>query len=184
MKRLFFIFLLSSPYLPISTHSYMSLYLGWENFSSTILPQNTKANSIVYGVIGNTPTRVYFYYNVLAKNIFTTGESSGCLGWGLDLAGGIGYRFLNAAYKRSGWDIGLDLFGYFAPYFLNSQTGYTETALYYGLGLGLSSIYKINPYIGVGIRAGIKYNIGTKYLASKQPSTSGIKYFIGTLMTF
>ncbi|MGL4388705.1 MAG: hypothetical protein ACRCTJ_04875, partial [Brevinema sp.] len=131
-----------------------------------------------------TTTRVYFAYNILANFIYTKGAVNGNLGWGLDLGAGIGYRFLNAAHRKSGWDIGMDLFGYFAPYFLNSETGYTETALYYGVGLGLNSVYKISPHIGVGFRTGIKFNIGNIYLSSKQPSTSGILFTIGALLTF
>ncbi|MGL4366911.1 MAG: hypothetical protein ACRCTQ_01310 [Brevinemataceae bacterium] len=183
MKRylLYFTFLfLITP----ASYGFTGIFVGWENFGNQAIPLNTKANSVVFGVIGNTPTRVYFYYNVLGKSIFTSGESPGTLGWGLDLAGGIGYRFLNASYKKSGWDMGMDLFAYLAPYFLNSATGYTETTLYYGVGLGLTTIYKINPYIGVGFRAGMKYNIGAKSLSSRQDNSSGIMGFVGALLTF
>ena len=166
------------------THSFTGVYLGWENFISPALPFDTKADSLTFGIVGNTPTRVYFYYNMLGHFVLTRGAIQGNLGWGLDLAGGSGYRFLNAAHKKSGWDVGLDIFGYFTPFFLNSETTYTEIALYYGLGLGLSTVYKINPYIGVGFRASIKYNLGSDYLASGQPSTQGLIFTLGTLITF
>ncbi len=187
--------------------------MGWENFISPALPIDTAADALTFGIVGNTPTRVYFYYNMLGHIIFTrevkadpiaddqqggasaasrtsdppgaaTGNKAGQLGWGMDLAGGIGYRFLNAAHKKSGWDVGMDVFGYVTPYFLNSETGYTETAVYYGVGFGLNTVYKINPYIGVGFRVGLKYNIGAKYLSSKQPSSSGIIFTVGSLITF
>ena len=158
--------------------------MGWENFISPALPVNTTADAVTFGIVGNTPTRVYFYYNMLGHMIFTKGAVAGQLGWGLDLAGGIGYRFVNAAYKKSGWDVGMDLFGYITPYFLNSENRYTETAIYYGVGLGLNTMYKINPYIGMGLRVGIKYNIGSNYLSSKQPSADGIIFTVGSLITF
>ena len=190
--------------------------MGWENFISPALPVDTAADALTFGIVGNTPTRVYFYYNMLGHIIFTreakaepivddqsgaaavsrqggatpdqpgtsTGNNVGQLGWGIDLAGGIGYRFINSAHKKSGWDVGMDVFGYVTPYFLNSETGYTETAVYYGVGLGVTTIYKINPYIGMGLRVGLKYNIGAKYFSSKQPSTSGIIFTVGSLITF
>ncbi|MGL5955824.1 MAG: hypothetical protein ACRC0X_04370 [Brevinema sp.] len=181
--KYFFILLL----MLISTnlsHSYLGVYVGWENFISPVLPENTKANNLVFGLMGNTPTRVYFYYNVYGHVVLTSGAEKGRLGWGAELAGGLGYRFLNTAHKRSGWDLGLDAFGYFTPFFLNSETGYVETALYYGVGLGLSTMYKFNPHIGLGVRASLKYNIGTNYLASKIPSAQGILFTIGTFLTF
>lgn len=176
--------LLSLFCIPINTFSFTGAYLGWEQFSSTALPTGTTADNLVFGILGNTATRVYFAYHVLGNVIFTKGKYSGNLGYGIDLGAGIGYRFLNAAHKKSGWDVGMDLFAYFTPYFLNSQTGYTETAFYYGLGLGLNTIYKINPDVGTGFRIGAKYNIGSKYLASKQPSVPGLLFFIGALLTF
>ncbi|MGL4677088.1 MAG: hypothetical protein ACRCWI_05420 [Brevinema sp.] len=181
--KYFFILLLMFISTNLS-YSYTGIYLGWENFISPALPENTKANNLVFGLIGTTPTRVYFYYNMFGHLVLTTGDHQGQLGWGVELAGGIGYRFLNAAHKRAGWDLGLDAFGYFTPYFLNSETGYTETALYYGVGLGLSTMYKFNPYIGLGLRASLKYNIGSDYLASKSPSAQGILFTVGTFLTF
>ena len=166
------------------THSFTGVYVGWENFISPALPVETTGNSVTFGIVGNTPTRVYFYYNMLGHAIFTKGAVTGHLGWGLDLAGGLGYRFLNAAHKKSGWDVGMDLFGYVTPYFLNSEIGYTSTAIYYGVGMGLSTVYKINPYIGLGFRTSLKYNIGTNYLASKADSLNGIIFTLGTLITF
>lgn len=166
-------------------HSYTGIYLGWQNFISPVLPTDVKANTFNIGIIGTTPTRVYFYHNVLANLVLTQqGSVIGQLGWGIDLAGGIGYRFLNTAHKRSGWDLGMDFFGYFNPYFLNSETGYTETALYYGVGLGLNTMYKINPHIGVGFRVTLKYNIGTSYLGSEAPSAQGLLFSIGSFLSF
>ena len=182
MKRLL---ILSFMLLSINiTYSFTGVYVGWENFISPELPVDTTADAITFGIVGNTPTRVYFYYNMLGHFIITKGAVAGQLGWGMDLAGGLGYRFLNAAHKKSGWDIGMDAFGYVTPYFLNSGTGYTSTAIYYGIGMGLSTVYKINPYIGVGFRASLKYNIGTKYLSSKSPSADGIIFTVGSLLTF
>ncbi|MGL4560883.1 MAG: hypothetical protein ACRCVW_04575 [Brevinema sp.] len=180
MKKTIILMLL---FFPMYIHGFTGAYIGWEPFSSTALPTGSKANNVVFGIVGNSPTRVYFSYNVLGNVVYTTAPF-GHLGWGLDLGAGIGYRFLNAAHKKSGWDVGMDLFAYFAPYFLNSETGYTETALYYGVGLGLNSVYKINPHVGVGFRAGMKFNAGSLYLSSKQPSTQGLLFFIGALLTF
>lgn len=165
-------------------YSFTGIYVGWQNFISPALPEDTKADSVTAGIIGTTPTRVYFYYNMLSHFIFTSGAVKGQLGWGLDIAGGIGYRFLNPAHKKSGWDLGLDLSVYLAPYFLNSENSYTETALYYGIGLGFNTLYKINPYIGVGFRVGLRYNIGTKYFASNLASTDGLIFTVGSLLTF
>lgn len=182
MKRLF---ILGFMFLSVnSTHSFTGVYVGWEQFVSPALPADTTADVLTYGFMGNTPTRVYFYYNMLGHAIFTKGATPGYLGWGLDLAGGIGYRFLNTAHKRYGWDIGMDAFGYVTPYFLNSESSFTETAIYYGIGMGFTTVYKINPYIGMGLRASMKYNIGANYISSKLPSAGGIIFTIGSLITF
>ncbi len=167
-----------------TTYSFTSIYVGWENFINPALPVETKADNASIGIVGNTPTRVYFQYNILANIVFTRGAVQGNLGGGVDLAAGVGYRFLNSAHKRSGWDIGMDVFGYVAPYILKSETTYFEVAIYYGVGAGFNFVYKINPYIGVGIRAGMKYNIGINSLAAKTPSAQGILFNIGTLLTF
>lgn len=165
-------------------YSFTSLYVGWEEFINPALPVNSSGHSVGFGILGTTPTRVYFLYNILGRFVLSSGESTGNLGWGMDLAAGIGYRFLNPAYKRSGWDVGIDLYASFIPYFLNSETGYTSTVLYYGVGLGLNSVYKINPYIGVGLRAGMKYLIGTSDLSAKTASINGLTFQIGGLLTF
>lgn len=179
------IIILSFMFFIVNTgHAFTSFYIGWENYISPVLPVETTADSAVFGILGNTPTRIYFHYQILANIIFTKGAVVGNLGWGLDFAGGIGYRFLNAAYKKSGWDVGMDIYGYLTPNFLNSETDYFEIALYYGVGLGLNVVYKINPYIGVGFRAGIKYNIGIKSLAAQTPSAQGILFTVGALITF
>ncbi len=181
--RTFFILCLMFITVNVS-HAYTGIYLGWENFISPALPENTTGNNLVFGVMGTTPTRVYFYYNILGHMVNATGETTGQLGWGVDLAGGIGYRFLNTAHKRSGWDVGVDAFGYFTNFFLNSESGYIENALYYGAGLGVLSMYKINPNLGVGLRGSFKFNIGTDYLSSKLPSTMGLLYSIGAFLVF
>ncbi len=167
-----------------SAYSYTALYAGWQSFESAYTYEGTKINALSTGIIGTSPTRIYFYYNMLVNVLFSSGEVSGQLGWGLDVAAGIGYRFISATHKKSGWDLGMDISGYFTPYFLNSETSYTETALYYGVGLGINSVYKINPYIGMGLRAALKYNIGTEYLSGKHPSSPGILFSVGAFLTF
>lgn len=181
MKRLFIIL---SLLLPVGIHAFTGVFAGWESFTNPAIPLDSKAENVSFGIIGTTPTRVYFYYNLLGKLVFTHGAATGNLGWGVDMGAGLGYRFLNPAYKKSGWDLGMDIFGYFNPHFLNSETGYTDTVLYYGAGLGLNSIYKINPYMGLGFRAALKYNIGIKHLASQQSDQGGILVTVGTLLTF
>lgn len=181
-KLLLFLVMLFSMNL---SHAYTGVYVGWQNFISPIIPTDVQANTLAVGIMGTTPTRFYFYHNILGNIVFTSGKQGiGQLGWGLDVAGGIGYRFLNTAHKRAGWDIGLDFFAYFNPYFLNSETGFTETAIYYGIGLGLSTLYKFNPYIGLGVRATFKYNIGTKHIGSEAPSTGGLLFSVGTFLSF
>ncbi|MGL4387904.1 MAG: hypothetical protein ACRCTJ_00730, partial [Brevinema sp.] len=69
-------------YIPISAHGFTSAYLGWEPFSSTALPTGSTADTLVFGVLGNTTTRVYFAYNILANFIYTKGAVNGNLGWG------------------------------------------------------------------------------------------------------
>lgn len=181
MKRLPVIFLLLAP---VGVYGFTGVFSGWESFTNPAVPLDSEANNLSVGIIGTTPTRIYFYYNLLGKFVFTHGAATGSLGWGMDMGAGLGYRFMNPAYKRSGWDLGMDLFAYFNPYFLNSETGYTDTVLYYGAGLGFNSIYKINPHIGIGLRAALKYNIGIKHLASKQSDQGGVLFSIGALLTF
>ena len=182
MKRLF---ILGFMLLSINnTHSFTGVYVGWENFISPALPIDTAADALTFGIVGNTPTRVYFYYNMLGHIIFTREVKADPIADDQQGGASAGYRFLNAAHKRSGWDVGIDAFGYVVPYFLNSENSYTETAIYYGVGMGLTTVYKINPYIGVGFRASLKYNIGYNYLASKLPSAAGIIFTVGSLITF
>lgn len=176
--------LLGAVALPVKNHAFTGLYLGWADFVNAAQPLNSKANSLGVGILGTTPTRVYFVYNVLGRFIFTSGAVNGMLGWGIDLALGVGYRFLNPAYKRSGFDVGLDAYFFFAPHFLNSQTTFTETALYYGVGLGVNVIYKINPYIGIGIRGGLRYTIDVIQLSSRIPGSGGVGFHVGMLLTF
>lgn len=176
--------LLGALLLPLKNHAFTGIYLGWTDFVNAAQPLNTKANTLGVGIVGTTPTRVYFLYNVLARFVFVSGDVKGLLGWGMDLALGVGYRFLNPAYKRSGWDVGMDAYFYFAPHFLNSQTTFTETSLYYGVALGINAIYKINPYIGVGVRAGLRYTIDSIQLSSRIPGSAGVGFHAGLLLTF
>lgn len=171
--------------LYMKSYAFLGAYLGWQNFISPVLKPSTQADILAFGMIGNIPNRFYFQYAIQGHFIITQEEKTfGHLGWGCYIEGCVGYRFLNPAYKKYGWDLGIDVGGYFNPYFLNSQTGYTETAFYYGILLGTNIVYKINPYIGIGTRMSIKYNIGTKYLSSRQNSCEGLLFSLGPIITF
>ncbi|MGL5721319.1 MAG: hypothetical protein ACRCY4_02835 [Brevinema sp.] len=170
--------------VPAQTRAFTGVYLGWSDFANAALPLETSADTLGVGILGTTPTRIYFIYNVLGRFVFTKGAVSGNLGWGIDLLVGVGYRFMNPSFKRSGWDIGMDAFFNFVPYFLNSETTFTDTVLYYAVGLGVNVIYKINPYVGVGIRAGLRYIFQVDHLSSRIPGAGGIGFNFGFLLTF
>ena len=177
-------FLLAFFLIPTQTRAYTGLYLGWTDFANGALPLNTSADTVGFGILGTTPTRVYFIYNVLGRFVITKGENTGTLGWGIDLLVGVGYRFLNPSFKRSGWDVGMDAFFNFVPYFLNSESSFTDTVLYYTVGLGINVVYKINPYVGFGIRGGLRYVFQVEHLSSRIPGAPGIGFTFGCLLTF
>ncbi|MGL5255196.1 MAG: hypothetical protein ACRC9L_09425 [Brevinema sp.] len=185
MKKTWVLYSLLALFLvPVQTKAFTGVYLGWTDFANTALPVDTTANTLGMGVLGTTPTRVYFIYNVLGRFVVTQGASPGFLGWGIDLLVGVGYRFMNPAFKRSGWDVGVDAFFNFVPYFLNSETTFTDTVLYYSVGLGINVIYKINPYVGIGLRTGLRYVFEVDHISSRVPGATGVGFTFGVLLTF